>query len=248
MRRITLLVLMTLALTPSGFAQEAKGGGKQVDNLLPYQKAFFNLPEKQRVKFIKTQEEAKRLFDEKRIIETLEILKLAEKEFPESPDVWNLRGSCYVELRSFEKALSCFNKAVEIAGKDYRIVFNIGEVYFVTQQWQKSHDIFADVLKDIPQNRLDLRPITEFKVMLCKIKLNQKEQALILADKYDFLDDSPYHYFAKAVLAYDRNDVADAEQWMARAARIFRSEAILAPWHDTLVEFGYIKSFYGGDK
>ena len=31
------------------------------------------------------------------------------------------------------------------------------------------------------------------------------------------------------------------------ANRIFQDPNILAPWQDTLVEYGYIKSFYGGD-
>ena len=29
------------------------------------------------------------------------------------------------------------------------------------------------------------------------------------------------------------------------AGRVFRDPNILAPWQDTLVEYGYIKSFYG---
>ena len=34
---------------------------------------------------------------------------------------------------------------------------------------------------------------------------------------------------------------------LARAGRIFQSPEVLAPWQDTLVEYGYIKSFYGND-
>ncbi|MGB2454301.1 MAG: hypothetical protein ACPIG7_06890, partial [Akkermansiaceae bacterium] len=65
----------------------------------------------------------------------------------------------------------------------------------------------------------------------------------------DFLDDSPLFYFGKAALSYAKDDGKGAEQWLARATRIFRSAngALLAPWQDTLIEFGYIKSFYGGD-
>ena len=38
-----------------------------------------------------------------------------------------------------------------------------------------------------------------------------------------------------------------AEEWLAMAGRIFRDPNVLAPWQDTLVEYGYIKSFYGED-
>jgi hypothetical protein len=38
-----------------------------------------------------------------------------------------------------------------------------------------------------------------------------------------------------------------AEEWLAIAGRIFQDPNVLAPWQDTLVEYGYIKSFYGDD-
>jgi len=74
-----------------------------------------------------------------------------------------------------------------------------------------------------------------------------EDDALILANKYDFLDDSPFYYYAQAAIAYESDDTIKAEEWLAICSRIFRDPQILAPWQDTLVEFGYIKSFYGDD-
>ena len=88
----------------------------------------------------------------------------------------------------------------------------------------------------------------EFKILLCKKKLGLDDDVLILADKYDYLDDSPYYYYCKAALAYEEENLIEAEQWLARAKRIFRDPNVLAPWQDTLVEYGYIKSFYGEDE
>jgi hypothetical protein len=87
----------------------------------------------------------------------------------------------------------------------------------------------------------------EFKILLCKKKLGLKDQALALSKKYDIDDDSPYFCYAQAAIAYDENKLIEAEEWLARAGRIFQNPAVLAPWQDTLVEFGYIKSFYGND-
>jgi hypothetical protein len=42
-------------------------------------------------------------------------------------------------------------------------------------------------------------------------------------------------------------DVVKAEEWLAMASRVFENPDIISPWQDTLVEFGYIKSFYGED-
>ena len=246
MRSKTLIGIIILALTPALLAQkDSDKGVKRMENIKPYQKSFLNLSAEKRSEFIKHQREASRLFAEKRIFESLESLRLAEKAFAESPELWNLRGSCYVELRAFDKALESFRKAQEIAGENLSIQFNIGEVYFVSGQWKKAHDIFESLLKKIPEERQALSRIAEFKLMLCKLRLGEEEEARILANKYDYLDDSPYHYYAKAALAYHRDDLTVAEQEIARAARIFRNASILAPWHDTLVEYGYIKGFYG---
>jgi hypothetical protein len=84
-------------------------------------------------------------------------------------------------------------------------------------------------------------------VLLCKNKLGKKQEVQILAEKYDFLDDSPFYYYAKAALEYEADNMVKAEEWLAIANRIFQDPAIIAPWQDTLVEYGYIKSFYGGE-
>lgn len=247
----SLLLLLLVSLTPLHAQNEAAANvEKPADapkELMPNQKAFLNLPEENRKDFIKHVSEATRLFQQKRVFETLEELDKAEKIFAESPEIMNLRGSCFVEMRAFDKALDQFLKASELSKENPSIGFNIAEVYFVTKEWQKSVDLFEKILKDIPPANIALARLVEFKILLCKKKLGKKDEVIILAEKYDFLDDSPYYYYAKAALAYDDNDLIKAEEWLAIAGRIFQDPNVLAPWQDTLVEFGYIKSFYGDE-
>lgn len=245
-----ILAILTVLMAVPSMAQEEQQATprKTVDNLLPNQKAFFNLPEESRNQFLEHYNEASRLFSQKRIFETLEACDKAHKIFAESPEIYNTKGSCYVELRAFDKALAAFEKAATLSSDNLSIQFNIAEVHFVTRRWQKAHDTFADLLTKLPEANLALGRLAEFKILLCKIKLDDLNGARILAEKYDYLDDSPYYYFAQAALAYQQEDLRAAEQWLGRAARIFGDRALLAPWHDTLVEFGYIKSFYGGEE
>jgi predicted Zn-dependent protease len=215
------------------------------------QKAFLNLPEENRKNFAKHLNEASRLFQAKRIFETLDELHKAEKIFADAPEIYNLRGSCYVEFRAFDKSIDEFNKALALSPGNPSVEFNIAEVLFVTARtngkWKEAHDAFEVLSKKIPSDNLVLGRLVEFKLLLCKEKLGLKEEVAALADKYDYLDDSPYHYFAKAAVAYEKGDLLKAEEWLAMSGRIFQSPEILAPWQDTLVEFGYIKSFYGDD-
>ncbi|MBC8127239.1 MAG: hypothetical protein H8M99_08880 [Gloeobacteraceae cyanobacterium ES-bin-144] len=251
MKAIILLSLLATLVPLLGQTEKttpekpAKPAESDKQALLPNQQAFLNLPEEQRKNFIKAIEEANRLFQQKRIFETLAELEKAYKIFTDSPEIYNLRGSCFIEMRSFEKALSDFKKAAELSKDNPSIEFNIGEVYFVTKEWQKSLDMFEKVIKLVPENNMALGRLVEFKILLCKKKLGKKEDAIILSEKYDFLDDSPYYYYAKAAMAYDENNLIKAEEWLAIAGRIFNDPNVLAPWQDTLVEYGYIKSFYG---
>ncbi|MCX6846978.1 MAG: tetratricopeptide repeat protein [Verrucomicrobia bacterium] len=237
---------------PNAAAKPASESAAQAEqapaqDIMPNQQAFMNLAEERRKDFITNLNEANRLFQQKRIFETLEQLQKAEAIFKDSPEIYNLSGSCYVEMRSFDKALEDFNKALSLSKDNPSIRFNIAEVYFVTHEWQKAIEVFEKVLKELPSQSMALSRLIEFKILLCKNKLGKKDEVLILAEKYDFLDDSPYYYYAKAALEYEANNLVKAEEWIATANRIFQDPNVLAPWQDTLVEYGYIKSFYGGD-
>ena len=215
--------------------------------LSPNQQAFLNLPEESRKDFVKHLSEATRLFQQKRIFETLDELDKTQKVFSDSPEIYNLRGSCFVEMRAFDKALTEFEKARSYTKDNASIDFNVAEIYFVTKEWKKSLDILEKISKILPKENMALGRLVEFKMLLCMKKLGMNVEAATLADKYDFLDDSPYYYFAQAALAYDKKDLVKAEEWLAIAGRIFQDPNVLAPWQDTMVEYGYIKSFYGDD-
>jgi len=242
--KVTALFSLLVLITPL----TAQDTPPPVDALLPNQQAFLNLPEERRQEFIKHFTEANRIFQQKRIFETLDEIEKAAAIFQDSPEIHNLRGSCFVEMRAFDKALAEFDKAVEYSKDNPSIEFNVGEVYFVTKKWQKALDVFEKVMKLLPPENLSLGRLVEFKILLCKLKLGKKDEVTALSEKYNFEDDSPYYYYAKAVLAYEDNNLVKAEEWLAMASRIFQDPNVLAPWQDTLVEYGYIKSFYGDDE
>lgn len=253
--KVTALLSLLVLITPLAAQNTAASTDKKPEavketakqELLPNQQAFLNLPEERRKEFIKHLSEANRIFQQKRIFETMEELDKASAIFKDSPEIHNLRGSCFVEMRAFDKALAEFRKAAGFSKDNPSIEFNIAEVHFVTKEWQKSLDIFEKVLKQLPPEATALSRLTEFKILLCKMKLGKKDEATILAEKFDFLDDSPFYYYAKAALAYEDKNLIKAEEWLATAGRIFNDPNVLAPWQDTLVEYGYIKSFYGDD-
>ncbi|MGE9271454.1 MAG: hypothetical protein ACQKBU_11680, partial [Verrucomicrobiales bacterium] len=189
---------------------------------------------------------ARELFQQKRIFETVDELRKAEEIFSESPDIFTLLGACQVEFRAFDKAMGFFEEANKLAPNNPNVLFNIGEVYFVQKDWEKSKETFEEVMALVEKGNQQflMSRLVEFKLLLCHIKMDEIENAKELAAKYDFLDDSPFPYYADAALAFHEGRDIDAEIALARAGRIFKNPAMIAPWKDTLMEFGYIKSFY----
>lgn len=191
------------------------------------------------------------LFQQKRIFESLEAVEELEAIYAKNPASLTLRGACYVEFRAFDKARISFAKALKFSPDNFNVRFNLAEIEFVTKNYAKALEILNLLLLEAGDNRTTstMIPLIEFKILLCKIRTDDISGAEDIVAKTDFLDDSPLFYFGKAALEYAKDNGVEAETWLARASRIFRTDdgGLLAPWQDTLIEFGYIKSFYGGD-
>lgn len=230
---------------------QAQEANKPERELRPHEQVFLNLPQEKRDDFMKKLGDAQRLFTGKRIFEALEMVNKAQAIYPDSPDLLNLRGACEVEFRDFDKALHSFKEADAVHPGNPDIVFNVAEILFVKKDWDAAESAFSKALalvgKDPEGSKFQLSRLVEFKLMLCKIKLGKQAEAASMAEKYDYLDDSPYPYYAEAAIHFSEGRELEAESAMARGGRIFQNPAILAPWQDTMIEFGYIKGFFGGD-
>ena len=77
-----------------------------------WQMDYENLTREDRENYAELISEASRLFNQKRIFESLNALGEAEAIFDEFPTALNLEGACYVEFRDFGKAREKFNRAL----------------------------------------------------------------------------------------------------------------------------------------
>lgn len=221
---------------------------------------FSNLPEEQRMAFLKMRNEAGQLFQNKRIIEAFEVIRKMQLVFEDDPQILNLLGACYVEMRDFDKARIQFDKAKNITGPNFNVLFNIAEIAFVTGEWQTCLTQLDACSKLIPANAMQMKHLVEFKTMLCHIRLAEAEstseadrkmhdeQITAFADKHHYLDDTPYYYYAQAALNFYKKDDTEAQRKLNAGRRVFASTpVILASWEDTMTEIGYVKSYYGND-
>ncbi|QJE95053.1 hypothetical protein [Luteolibacter luteus] len=253
MKPICRTLLICLLPISALVAQEpAAPATAPAEKQLSYQIEFSNLPEEKRKEYAVKLAEGQRLYTEQRIFESLEKAGEAKAIFENDPQLLTLIGACQVEFRNFDKAMENFKKADELAPGMSAVLFNIAELNFVTKDWKQA-EINLQKVSDLTAASTDrgdiqLSRLVEFKLLLTKLKLGKKEEALKLAAKYDFLDDSPFPYYAQAAISFSEGRDLDAEASIARAARIFQKPLVVAPWQDTMVEFGYIKGFFGGDQ
>lgn len=181
--------------------------------------------------------DATRLFQNRDFGGAITSLNRANEISGSSARVLNLRGSCYVELRDFEKALADFESASELAKGNSSIRFNVGEIHFVTRQWQQALDVFEKLKGQLPPEDTKLSRLVEFKVMLCQNRLGKMEEVEALASKYGEDDSSPFYWYAAALLAGQANDPQKQAALLAEASRRFPNPADLAPWKDTMIEY-----------
>lgn len=231
--------LAILALTPTLSAQDENAPVpewlQKLENLSPEDKKTYAT----------TLGEGSRLYNQKRIFEALNSVYDAERIFAQNPAALNLKGACYVEFRDFTRARIYFNEAVTLAPDNPSLLFNLVEMDFVTRQWESCQKRIQELIPLFSKENIPMLRLLEFKLMLTYLKTDQEDKARELAEKYDFLDDNPYYYYAQAAICHYDGKIEKAGTWISSAQRVFRDAATLAPWQDTLIEFGYIKSFLG---
>lgn len=240
-----LLAAIGLALTIPVYSQETEK--KKVDPLVKTLQDFTNLPKKTRDEYGRKLIKVQNLFNQKRIFDTLEKIDELDKIFPNHPAALNIKGACYVEIRAFDKANTLFKQVLKISPNNVNVQFNLAEVDFVTRKWQSAHNRFTNLIALIPATNKSMLRLCEFKLLLCQLKTDHIKEAKALSKKYDEWDDSPFYYYSRAAIFYHKGDKQNAEKMLRNVRYVWRNTATLAAWQDTLIEFGYIRSFYGGD-
>ncbi|MDP0489578.1 MAG: hypothetical protein Q7Q71_00840 [Verrucomicrobiota bacterium JB023] len=251
-----LYLVSCLILTSSFAPGQAAGGERKIEDVPAFKLAFDNLPEESRRAYFEHKLRAEQFFRQKRIFESLDEIFHASEIFKQDPALWNLKGSCHVEFRSFKKAREAFQKALALQPNNTGIMFNIAEMDFVTKNWEeaeKQFEAFAKKVEDdtrggeLEAGALELHRLAQFKRLLALLKLGREEEAKAIADEYTEFDNTPMTYYSKAAIHYHNGEEEEANGWLRSALRVFGGLQPLSNWQDTLIEVGYVKSFYGGE-
>ena len=240
---LSALLASTLALSAQDQPDETQKENAG-QNVPQYVTDIRSLPEEKIKEYQELFVRCDQLFKQRRVFECLETLYQIHQIYDGNPSTMNLEGACYVEFRNFDKARLAFERTMKVQPDNFNVRFNLAEIDFVTENWEMALQKLIQLDKDSAEDPTNqsMNSLVRFKMLLCMLKTGDEAGAQAILAKTDFLDDSPLYYYGNAAMRGQK-----AEVWLARAGRIFRQQALIAPWQDTLIEFGYIKSFYGGD-
>ncbi len=169
--------------------------------------------------------------------------KLSEAEVivPDSPVLINVRGSIYTSMRDFAHARECFERAEKIVPDAIEPKFNKTELFFAEMKYPEAETAFKKLIADTPKLREDLRHLALFKILVCQLKQGKIDDAENTMKSFTFMDDTPAFYYAKAALAFQKDDKAEGQNWMSKATNIFRADKN-AFYIDTLMEARWVES------
>lgn len=185
--------------------------------------------------------EVQQLHARQRYTDAMERLREAEALKPENAVVFNARGSIYTGMRDFDKAREWFKKSEALSPTAFEPKFNLTELDYVQGNYEVAGAGFSKLLADHPKLPLQVRHLTQFKVLVCSLKRDKIVEAEAMMKNFTFMDDTAAYYFAKAAFAYQKDDKALATEWVTKATKIFKPVEI-APYMDSLMEARWLPS------
>jgi tetratricopeptide (TPR) repeat protein len=186
---------------------------------------------------------ANRSFQTKNIPAALEEVGKVLEIDPHHAPALNLRGSCHVELRDFERAMEDFTNASEKAHHNASIQFNKAEVLFVTKRWEEASTAFLQAKERLGPESLTIRELIDFKLMLCEAGRGNREEFLRLAEINQKEPDSPIAVYTLIAQRFFSSEYEAAQEALNAATHSIPDANTRAPWNDSLAEFGYVNSF-----
>jgi len=161
-------------------------------------------------------------FDKKKYDEALTKLNELGKKTPDDPFIMNLIGAAYTRKKEYATAQQYFDKALEVQPNFFPAKFNVGEIMFLQRQYAEALAFFKKMLEADPRNEL-----LQFKVFLCYLQLNQKDEASKAMKQIKYPGDTPAWYYGQAAWESKEGNKKKAIEYLTGARYIFGPKTAL---------------------
>ena len=172
--------------------------------------------------------------------QALGLLTQSDQLKPDQPDGWNLRGMIYLRQKSYDQAQSAFSRAVALDPDLWAARFNLAEVAFQRKDYARARAGFEHLLSQTDhfkdKNKWEL---VQYKAVICCVLMGDRPSAeKKLAKLPEKGGATPAFFFARAALAFQSKNPAQAQQSLAAAQAAFPA-AINDLFADSLEQAGW---------
>jgi tetratricopeptide (TPR) repeat protein len=128
--------------------------------------------------------------------EAQKILDSVQKENPNLPATFNLRGAIFTKQKAFDQAEEQYNAALALDPNYYPAMLNLAETDLLRGKYSDAQERYRELEKIDPDSEL-----IQFKLVLCSVLAGQRDRAEVLVVGMKFPGKTPAYYYARAAIA-----------------------------------------------
>lgn len=180
--------------------------------------------------------ESQKFIDQKKYENALEVLQMAQRQYPDRHEIANLVGVLHIELEQYQEAERVMRELLSVAPEFAGAHFNYGELYFKQKNYPEARKYFQ---RSMDIKGTDQTAVNSFKLFLCDLLtgMTMVEDAPFLTSSADV--GHPLAYYARAALYFHAGDEEEAQTWLQSAKSIYPLRKNLV-YMDSMVTLGWV--------
>jgi tetratricopeptide (TPR) repeat protein len=190
-------------------------------------------------------DKAFRAFNANNFTDALKELDAIDARQPDLAESQNLRGVIMMRERIYDKAEAAMHEALRIDPKFWNAHFNLAEIPFLKKDWAEARNRFQDLLSsNATELQGEATQLIQYKILLTYLLEGKESMVDSILAKFELSPDTPAVHYANAAIALQRNNTAEAKDWMAQAEKNF-SPQLNKLFAESLYEVGWLQKQAG---
>ncbi len=210
---------------------------------------FDALPKPERSKFTELKNKAFEAKSNEKYLTCLITIIDAQAIFDKDTDLLFLKGLCYAQIEDVDNAIEHYRRVLIINPTHMYTLMNMIEINYFAGRYKDSiryigkvHDALLKAKHEGDFTLLDFKHLIAL-TKLSKLYPEYEEQLEKVREKFTYMDDSPYYYYAKALASLDEGAKEEGLFSIYTAYYIFEERETIKEWNKALVDAGYIEAY-----
>jgi tetratricopeptide (TPR) repeat protein len=165
------------------------------------------------------------------------LLDQIDKAQKPTADVFDLRGSIYLEQGKLAEAEKAFRAAIELDSNNLSAQLHLGDALLREKKSTAARDVWVGALQQTESR--SAREKLRYAILLTYLQSNDKTAGEKSLERIKFPTETPAYYYAQAAWEFANGQPSEARKWIKAAGEMFDATAsawFLRPFYD----FGWL--------